>query len=56
LEQHEAFLRTASPCEYSAQDLWEDKTQREAVVESLKADFELRMGGLNSRLHSVVPA
>jgi hypothetical protein len=25
-------------------DLWEDETQREVVVESLKADFEVRMG------------
>jgi hypothetical protein len=27
-------------------DLWEDETQREVVVESLKADFEARRGGL----------
>jgi len=25
-------------------DLWEDKTQREVVIESLKADCEVRTG------------
>jgi hypothetical protein len=25
-------------------DLWEDETQREIVIESLKADCEVRMG------------
>jgi hypothetical protein len=25
-------------------DLWEDETQREAVIESLKADCEVRTG------------
>jgi hypothetical protein len=27
-------------------DLWEDETQREVVMESLKADCEVRRGGL----------
>jgi hypothetical protein len=27
-------------------DLWEDETQREAVIESLKADYEVRRGRL----------
>jgi hypothetical protein len=26
------------------QDLWEDETQREVVIDSLKADFEVRTG------------
>jgi hypothetical protein len=25
-------------------DLWEDETQREVVIESLKADYEVRRG------------
>jgi hypothetical protein len=27
-------------------DLWEDETQREVMIESLKADCEVRRGGL----------
>jgi hypothetical protein len=30
--------------EQICRDLWEDKTQREIVIESLKADCEVRRG------------
>jgi hypothetical protein len=30
--------------EQSFRDLWEDETQREVVIESLKADCEVRTG------------
>jgi hypothetical protein len=32
------------PNEQLFHDLWEDETQREVVVESLKADCEIRTG------------
>jgi hypothetical protein len=32
--------------EHIFRDLWEDETQREAVVENLKADCEVRTGRL----------